>query len=502
MLKKELRTGVISVILTSLFLVYVSPSANAAESTILGTTGRTPVAITIDSLGNIYTANSHVTENNVSKITPDGVSTILGGTGNSPTAITIDSSGNIYTANYLSNNVSKITPGGVSTILGTTGAGPNAITIDSAGNIYTANFDANNVSKITPDGVSTIHGTTGANPIAITIDSSGNIFTANFLSNNVSKITPGGVSTILGTTGANPIAITIDSSGNIYTANFNANTVSKITQAGVSTIPFATTGVNPRAITTDLSGNIYTANQGSFTNNVSKITPTSVSTIHGTTGAGPIAITIDSSGNIYTANSNSNNVTKITSAAVPSAPTLDSVVAGDRSVTISFTAGSNNGAAITDYEYSLNGGSYVSAGTITSPFTITSLSGRTAYSVTVKARNSVGLSSASSLLSATTTDTSLDLSEAAAEAARLAAIAEAARVAAAAEAARQAATAAAAKQQKELTEILSIIPSLGALALSLGETTKSLTLQKCVKKKQVRYIKKGAKCPKGFVKKK
>jgi hypothetical protein len=78
---------------------------------------------------------------------------------------------------------------------------------------------------------------------------------------------------------------------------------------------------------------------------------------------------------------------------------------------------------------------------------------------------------------------------------------EAARVAAAAEAARQAATAAAAKQQRELTEILSIIPSLGALALSLGETTKILTLQKCVKKKQIRYVKKGAKCPKGFVRK-
>ena len=89
----------------------------------------------------------------------------------------------------------------------------------------------------------------------------------------------------------------------------------------------------------------------------------------------------------------------------------------------------------------------------------------------------------------------------AAEAARLAAIAEAARVAAAAEAARQAAAAAAAKQQRELTEILSIIPSLGALALSLGEITKVLTLQKCVKKKQIRYVKKGAKCPKGFVRK-
>jgi hypothetical protein len=88
------------------------------------------------------------------------------------------------------------------------------------------------------------------------------------------------------------------------------------------------------------------------------------------------------------------------------------------------------------------------------------------------------------------------------EAARNAAIAEAARIAAIAEAAHQVAAAGAARQQKELTEILSIIPSLGRLALNLGETTKALTLQKCVKNKQLKYVKKNTKCPKGFVKKK
>jgi hypothetical protein len=183
--------------------------------------------------------------------------------------------------------------------------------------------------------------------------------------------------------------------------------------------------------------------------------------------------------------------------AAPAAPTLNSVTAGDRRVTISFTAGANNGAAITDYEYSLNGGAYTSAGTTTSPFTITSLSGRTAYSVTIKARNSVGLSTASSSLSATTTDSSLDASEAAAEAARVAAAnAEAARVAAAnAEAARKA------KEQQKLTEILALIPKIGELTLSLGETTKSLYSTKCVKGKTTKYVKSGAKCPKGYVKK-
>jgi len=169
---------------------------------------------------------------------------------------------------------------------------------------------------------------------------------------------------------------------------------------------------------------------------------------------------------------------------VPGAPTLNSVSGGDKSLVISFTAGSAGSPAVTDYEYSLNGGSYISAGTTSSPFTISGLSGRTAYSVAIKARNSVGLGTASSSLSATTTDSTLDASEAAAEAAR---VASAARLA---------------REQKELTEIMAMIPKIGELTLSLGEVTRSLTSTKCVKGKTTKFVNKGAKCPKGFVKKK
>jgi hypothetical protein len=181
------------------------------------------------------------------------------------------------------------------------------------------------------------------------------------------------------------------------------------------------------------------------------------------------------------------NLVKYSSATTPAAPTLNSVTGGDKRVTVAFTAGANNGASITDYEYSLNGGSYISAGTTTSPITITGLSGRTSYSVTLKAKNSVGLGSASSSLSATTTDSALDASEAATEAARVAA--------AAAQAARLA------NEQKELIEIMAMIPKIGELTLSLGEVTRSLTSTQCVKGKATKYVKKGAKCPKGFVKK-
>jgi hypothetical protein len=142
----------------------------------------------------------------------------------------------------------------------------------------------------------------------------------------------------------------------------------------------------------------------------------------------------------------------ISLAAAPAAPTLNSVTSGDRRVTISFTAGANNGAAITDYEYSLNGGAYTSAGTTTSPFTITGLSGRTAYSVTIKARNSVGLSTASSSLSATTTDASL--------------------LAAEAEAARRA------NEQRQMGDISSVLPLINELIKEIEDGLKSTSAPK------------------------
>ena len=169
---------------------------------------------------------------------------------------------------------------------------------------------------------------------------------------------------------------------------------------------------------------------------------------------------------------------------VPDAPTLNSVTGGDRKVVVSFTAGADNGSAITDYEYSLNGGAYTSAGTTTSPFTINGLNGRSSYTITIKAKNSAGLSIASASRSARTTDSSLDASDAAA--------------------------AAEAQRQRELTELLSVIPTIAGLALNLGTLTNdvlgvpksSSTKQKCVKGTKTKYVKKGAKCPAGYKKKK
>ena len=90
-------------------------------------------------------------------------------------------------------------------------------------------------------------------------------------------------------------------------------------------------------------------------------------------------------------------------ASIPSAPTGLSVTAGDSSADISFTAGSSNGSPIINYEYSLDGGAFISFSPTqtTSPVTISGLTNGTTYTIRLKAVNRIGASTASSSVSVT-----------------------------------------------------------------------------------------------------
>ncbi len=89
----------------------------------------------------------------------------------------------------------------------------------------------------------------------------------------------------------------------------------------------------------------------------------------------------------------------------PSAPSIDSITAGDGQLSVAFTVpSSDGGSAITDYEYSIdNGATWLSADSTSSPIVITGLTNGTVYNVKLRAVNAEGNGSASASVSETPT---------------------------------------------------------------------------------------------------
>ena len=247
-----------------------------------------PQDLVIDSMGNIYVADSG--NSVIRKIGPgpnyqtQTIAGIAGATGstdgpgssalfNNPQGITIDSLGNLYVSDTLNSTIRMIGPGPdymVSTIAGTVGTPgstdspalfnePAGLDFDSFGNLYVADTNNCTIRMIGPGPaytVTTIAGTAGTPgstdspalfnlPADVKIDNTGNIYVADTYNHTIRKIGPGPaytVTTIAGTAGNigstdgpgssalfnKPYGASVDPFGNIYVADSGNSTIRKI----------------------------------------------------------------------------------------------------------------------------------------------------------------------------------------------------------------------------------------------------------------------------------
>jgi len=87
---------------------------------------------------------------------------------------------------------------------------------------------------------------------------------------------------------------------------------------------------------------------------------------------------------------NESNPISVTPIDVPAAPTALTGTAGAEQVSLSWTAPFDNGSSITDYKYNINGGTYISTGSLDPSTNVTNLTNGTSYTFKVLAVNAVG----------------------------------------------------------------------------------------------------------------
>jgi uncharacterized protein (TIGR03437 family) len=290
-IRKITTDGMLATIAGSGAIGYSGDTGPATSASLLP-----PAAITVDSSGNIFFAES--SDARIRKIDTKGVITTVAGNGTSgfsgdgnaatsaqmslPTGIAVDSSGNLYIADsqnlrvrkVAGSNINSVAGNGLLSFSGDNGPAlqaqmylPQGVAVDSGGNVYVSDTGNNEVRRVGKDGsISRYAGNGSAGfggdggaatsaqltaPAGLAVDSGGNLYIADSLNSRVRKVTPSGsISTVAGNgnagfggdngsaTGAQlntPVSVAVDAAGNLYIADLNNNRIRMVNSGGTIT---------------------------------------------------------------------------------------------------------------------------------------------------------------------------------------------------------------------------------------------------------------------------
>ena len=282
-----------------------------------------PWGASVDSLGNVYIADSH--DHRVLRVDTEGTVTTVAGTGsagargdggpateadlNVPTGLALDGQGNLYITEWDAGRVRRMNRDGTIVTVETSVSTPWGVALDGQGNLYIADSENHRVLRIDAGGtVTTVAGTGSAGaggdggpatqaalngPAGVALDGQGNLYIADAYNHRVRRVDAGGtIATIVGTGSAGtggdggpatqaalngPTGVALDGQGNLYIADFYNHRVRRVDAGGtiatvVGTGSAGAGGVGgparqaqlltPSSVTVDGHGDLYVVDTG------------------------------------------------------------------------------------------------------------------------------------------------------------------------------------------------------------------------------------------------
>ena len=407
-----------------------------------------PEGLAVDAVGNLFIADSG--NQMIEKVTPDGTLSIIAGSGDFdaptpgpatssgfkyPFGVAPDSSGNVYIADFINDVVEKVTPDGTMTVVAGTGRvgattpGPATssdlylpidVAVSPSGTLYISDYNNMQIDtvmvRVTSVAISNLPASASyGGSFTPTVSTTGD-GTTSVTSSTTSVCTVDPTSGLVSYVGAGTCTLVAHvAAGTNYASADGADQSFSVAAVAPSapTITSVTRG-NAQATITWTDG---AANGSSITSQTIYVYEglTLVTTKTDCSGS-PCTVTGLTNGTSYTFKvSDTNHVGEgalsaasspvtpaIIPAGVPSAPTITWVTRGNAQVTIAWTNGAANGAAITAQTlYVYSGTTLVTTKTNCSgsPCTVTGLTNGTSYTFKVSDTNHVGegaLSAASS----------------------------------------------------------------------------------------------------------
>ncbi|MGI2176508.1 fibronectin type III domain-containing protein [Shewanella ulleungensis] len=384
----------------------LTASGTSSPLTVVGLTNGTAYTFSVTATNSAGTGSSSSASNSV---TPIGSQTITftnpgaQNIGTTPTLTASASSG--LTPSFTSSTIGvcTISSGGALSFITT---GSCTINADQAGNAaYSAavqvsqTFDVNAVVAGAPViGSATAGDAQASVSFTAPANNGGAAITAYTVTSSPGGFTASGTGsplTVAGLTNGTAYTFSVTATNSAGTSG-SSSTSNSVTPIGSQTITFTNPGAQNIGTTPTLTASASSGLTPSFTSSTIGVCTISSGGALSFVTTGSCTINADQAGNAAYSAAAQVSQTFDVNAVVAGAPVIGSATAGDAQASVMFSAPANNGgSAITDYSVTSSPGGLTASGT-SSPLTVAGLTNGTAYTFSVTATNSAGISGSSS----------------------------------------------------------------------------------------------------------